>query len=88
MTKIASTPSMGSEKPSSTGTPHLAVIRDLAIGFLLLKSFWANEAIFQLVILSYNLFLLFKFDFLGISVFWQQITCACGVGAGKTFRLK
>ncbi len=33
----------------------------------------------QMMMLSYNLFLLFKFDFLGISEFRQQI---------KTFRLK
>jgi len=52
---------------------------DIAVGRLLLKSFWANEAIFQLMMLSYNLFLLFKLDFLGISEFRQQI---------KTFRLK
>jgi len=52
---------------------------DMAVGRLLLKSFWANEAISQLMMLSYNLFLLFKFDFLGISEFRQQI---------KTFRLK
>ena len=52
---------------------------DMAVGRLLLKSFWANEAIFQMMMLSYNLFLLFKFDFLGISEFRQQI---------KTFRLK
>jgi len=60
----------------------------MAVGRLLLKSFWANEAIFQMMMLSYNLFLLFKFDFLGISEFRQQITCACDTGAGKTFRLK
>lgn len=52
---------------------------DMAVGRLLLKSFWANEAIFQLMMLSYNLFLLFKLDFLCISEFRQQI---------KTFRLK
>jgi hypothetical protein len=52
---------------------------NMAVGRLLLKSFWANEAIFQLMMLSYNLFLLFKLDFLGISEFRQQI---------KTFRLK
>ena len=52
---------------------------DMAVGRLLLKSFWANEAIFQMMMLSYNLFLLFKLDFLGISEFRQQI---------KTFRLK
>jgi len=52
---------------------------DMAVGRLLLKSFWANEAIFQLMMLSYNLFLLFKLDFLGISEYRQQI---------KTFRLK
>ena len=42
---------------------------DMAVGHLLLQSFWANEAIYQLMILAYNLFLLF--------------TCACGTGAGK-----
>ncbi len=52
---------------------------DMAVGHLLLKSFWANEAVFQMMMLSYNLFLLFKFDFLGISEFRQQI---------KTFRLE
>jgi hypothetical protein len=50
-----------------------------AVGHLLLKSFWANEAVFQIMMLSYNLFLLFKFNFLDISEFRQQI---------KTFRLK
>lgn len=52
---------------------------DMAVGHLLLKSFWANEAVFQLMMLVYNLFLLFKFDFLCISEYRQQI---------KTFRLK
>ena len=52
---------------------------DMAVGRLLLKSFWANEAIFQMMMLAYNLFLLFKMDCLGISEFRQQI---------KTFRLK
>lgn len=58
---------------------HREAKYDMAVGRLLLKSFWANEAIFQLMMLSYNLFLLFKLDFLGISEFRQQI---------KTFRLK
>jgi DDE family transposase len=35
---------------------------DMAVGHLLLQSFWANEAIFQLMMLAYNLFLLFKMD--------------------------
>jgi len=52
---------------------------DMAVGHLLLKSFWANEAVFQMMMLSYNLFLLFKFDALSISEYRQQI---------KTFRLK
>lgn len=52
---------------------------DMAVGHLLLKSFWANEAIFQMMMLAYNLFLLFKFDFLHTSEYRQQI---------KTFRLK
>ncbi len=52
---------------------------DMAVGHLLLKSFWANEAVFQMMMLSYNLFLLFKFDYLANSEYRQQI---------KTFRLK
>ena len=52
---------------------------DMAVGHLLLKSFWANEAVFQMMMIAYNLFLLFKFDFLCISEYRQQI---------KTFRLK
>jgi hypothetical protein len=52
---------------------------DMAVGHLLLKSFWANEAVFQMMMLAYNLFLLFKLESLHISAYRQQI---------KTFRLK
>jgi len=52
---------------------------DMAVGHLLLQSFWANEAIFQLMIMAYNLFLLFKMDFARGTEYRQQI---------KTFRLK
>jgi hypothetical protein len=52
---------------------------DMAVGHLLLQSYWANEAIFQLMMLAYNLFLLFKMDFAGVTEYRQQI---------KTFRLK
>ena len=52
---------------------------DMAVGRLLLQSFWANEAIFQLMMLAYNLFLLFKTDFANGTEYRQQI---------KTFRLK
>jgi hypothetical protein len=52
---------------------------DMAVWHLLLQSFWANEAIFQLMMLSYNLFLLFKMDIAGEPEYRQQI---------KTFRLK
>ena len=52
---------------------------DMAVGHLLLKSFWADEAIFQLMMLAYNLFLLFKIDFANGTEYRQQI---------KTFRLK
>ena len=52
---------------------------DMAVGHLLLQSFWANEAIFQLMMLTYNLFLLFKMDFGKGTEYRQQI---------KTFRLK
>jgi len=52
---------------------------DMAVGHLLLQSFWANKAIFQLMMLAYNLFLLFKMDFAKGTEYRQQI---------KTFRLK
>ncbi len=52
---------------------------DMAVGHLLLQSFWANEAIFQWMMLAYNLFLLFKMDFARKTEYRQQI---------KTFRLK
>jgi hypothetical protein len=52
---------------------------DMAVGHLLLRSSWANEAIFQLMMLTYNLFLLFKMDFTNGTEYRQQI---------KTFRLK
>ncbi len=52
---------------------------DMAVGYLLLKSFWANEAVFQLMMLAFNLFLLFKFDSLSVVEYRQQI---------KTFRLE
>lgn len=52
---------------------------DMGVGHLLLNSFWANEAVFQLMMLAYNLFLLFKFDSLSVTEYRQQI---------KTFRLK
>jgi hypothetical protein len=51
----------------------------MAVGHLLLKSFWANEAFFQLMMLAFNLFMLFKFDSLSVAEYRQQI---------KTFRLK
>ncbi|MBM3138380.1 MAG: IS1380 family transposase [Chloroflexi bacterium] len=52
---------------------------DMAVGHLLLRSFWANEAIFQLTMMAYNLFLLFKMDRGMKTEYRQQI---------KTFRLK
>lgn len=52
---------------------------DMAVGHILLKSFWANEALFQMMMLTYNLFLIFKFDSLEAGEYRQQI---------KTFRLK
>ncbi len=52
---------------------------DMAVGHLLLQSFWANEAIFQLMMLTYNLFLLFKMDFANGTEYRQQI---------KTFRIE
>jgi hypothetical protein len=51
----------------------------MAVRHLLLQSFWANEAIFQLMLLAYNLFLLFKMGFANGREYRQQI---------KTFRLK
>ena len=52
---------------------------DMAVGHLLLQSFWANEAVFQLMMMIYNLFLLFKMDRGMKAEYRQQI---------KTFRLK
>ena len=52
---------------------------DMAVGQLLLKSFWSNDAIFHLMMLAYNLFLLFKIDRVKSPEYRQQI---------KTFRLK
>jgi len=52
---------------------------DMAVGHLLIKSFLANEAVFQMMMLASNLFLLFKYDSLHLSEYRQQI---------KTFRLK
>jgi hypothetical protein len=49
------------------------------VGNLLLKSFGANEMVFQLMMLAYTLFLLFKFDGLVSPEYRQQI---------KIFRLK
>jgi hypothetical protein len=43
------------------------------------RSFWSNEAIFQLMMLAYNLFLLFKIDMVKTTEYRQQI---------KTFRLR
>jgi hypothetical protein len=52
---------------------------DMRRTFSVRPSFWANEAIFQLMMLAYNLFLLFKMDFAKGTEYRQQI---------KTFRLK
>jgi len=50
---------------------------DTAVGRLLLKSFWSNKAIFQLMMMVYNLFLLFKIDFLRTTECRQQIKTFC-----------
>ncbi len=52
---------------------------DMAVGHLLLRSFWAKEAIFQLMMMAYNLFLLFKMDRGMNREYRQQV---------KSFRLK
>jgi hypothetical protein len=51
----------------------------MAVGHLILQSFWANEVVFQLMMLAYNLFLLFKMVFAKKTEYRQQI---------KTFKLK
>ena len=68
---------VGSIKAAFSRPAHQRVTP--AVGHLLLQSFWANEAIFQLMMLAYNLFLLFKMDFAVETEYRQQI---------KTFRLK
>jgi hypothetical protein len=52
---------------------------DMNVGTMILNSFWANEAIFQLQMLVYNIFLLFKKDNTSGNEYREQI---------KTFRLK
>jgi hypothetical protein len=52
---------------------------NMAVDHLLLKLFWSHKAIFQLMMLAYNLFLLFKIDREKVTEYRQQI---------KTFRLK
>ncbi len=45
----------------------------MAAGYLQLQSFWANEAILQLMMLAYNLFLLFKMDLTNGTEYQEQI---------------
>lgn len=52
---------------------------DMNIGKLKMHSFWANEAFFQIMMLVYNIFLLFKMDNTSNNEYRQQI---------NTFRLK
>jgi hypothetical protein len=52
---------------------------DMAVGHLLLLSSLSNEAIFQFLMLVFNLFLLFKMGFVNGTKYRQQI---------KTFRSK
>jgi hypothetical protein len=52
---------------------------DMNIGKLKMHSFWSNEAFFQIMMLVYNIFLLFKMDNTSTNEYRQQI---------KTFRLK
>jgi len=79
-TKLSSEKVVNVYEKRGNGENYIKEVKyDMAVGRLLLKSFCANEVIFQLMMLSYNLFLLFKLDFLGISEFRKQI---------KTFRLK
>jgi hypothetical protein len=49
------------------------------VGTMLLNSFWANEAIFQIQMIVYNIFLVFKQDNTSVNEYREQI---------KTFRLK
>jgi hypothetical protein len=61
----------------------------MAAGQLLLKSFWSNEAIFQLMMLACNLFLLFKMDRVKPIEYRQQIKAfrlSCIFLAGKIVR--
>ena len=52
---------------------------DMNIGSLKMNSFWANEAFLQIMMLVYDIFLLFKMDRTGAGEYRQQIL---------TFRLK
>lgn len=46
---------------------------DIAVVNLLVQSFWAIEAIFQLIMRANNLFLVFKMDFANGTEYRQQI---------------
>lgn len=46
---------------------------DMNVGNLILHSFWANEAIFQLMMMTYNIFLLFKMSYMDVNEYRQQI---------------
>ena len=52
---------------------------DMNVGSLKMKSFWANEAFFQIIMLVYNIFLLFKMDKVSVNEYRQWV---------QTFRLK
>ena len=52
---------------------------DMNIGSIKMKSFWASEAYFQIMMVVSNIFLLFKMEFLSKNEYREQI---------KTFRLK
>jgi len=52
---------------------------EMNVGNIILHSLWANEAIFQLMMLTYNIFLLFKISYMTEKEYSQQI---------KSFRLQ
>lgn len=62
------------EKPGNAKNYIKEAKYDMAVGHHPTPILWANEAIFQLMMLAYNQFLLFKMDFANGTEYPQQIS--------------
>ena len=61
------------QKPGNSENYIKEAKYDMAVGQLLLKSFWPIEAIFRLIMLGYNWFLLCKNNRVKVLEYRQQI---------------